>query len=134
MENRRFKVRLNSAEKLEELMQDIFDQYNRALNEIQNEISKLTSSTNLGSEDMTMEDKAKYFKAMHDLMGDKKQALNGRVEVAKLMFEVIKHNGDANATVNDKGFSKRTSLKLDDIRAAINGDGGDSDNYNLRKN
>ena len=134
MENKRYKVRLNSSEKLEELTQEIYDQYCRSLNEIQNAINSLSVSTNLASEDLTMEDKAKYFKSLHDLIGDKKQALVGKTEIAKLMFEVIKHNGNAAEAVNDKGFQKRTSLKLDDIRAAINGTDDDSVTYNLKKN
>lgn len=134
MENKKIRVRLNSNEKLEELTQEIYDQYCRSLQEIQNEISKLISSTNLGADDFNMDDKAKYFKAMHDLQGDKKSALQGKTEVAKLMLEVLKHNGDAKEAVNDKSFGKRTSLKLDDIRAAMNGSDDDSDTYKLKNN
>ena len=134
METKRYKVRLNSNEKLEELVQEIYDQYCKSLNEIQNEMSKLMSSTNLAVEGFSMDDKAKYFKAMHDLTVDKKKALEGKTEVAKLLFEVIKHNGDANSTVSDQSFKKRTSLNLDDIRNAINGDGDGSITYELKKN
>jgi hypothetical protein len=72
MENKRYKVRLNSNEKIEELLQEVYDLACRQINEIQNEISKLINSTNLGADDFTMDDKAKYFKAMHDLNQDKK--------------------------------------------------------------
>lgn len=134
METKKIKVRLNSNEKLEELTQEIYDQYCRALQEIQNEISKLISSTNLGAEDFNMDDKAKYFKAMHDLQGDKKAALQGKTEVAKLMVEVLKHNGNSKEALNDKAFGKRTSLNLNEIKAAMNGGDDDSDTYNLKKN
>ena len=59
MDAKRYKVRLNSVEKIEELLQEIYDQSCRQINEIQNEINKLTNSTNLGSDDITMEEKAK---------------------------------------------------------------------------
>ena len=72
MENKRIKVRLNSVEKIEEVLQEVYDQACRQINEVQNEINKLINSTNLASDDFTMEDKAKYFKAIHDLTGDKK--------------------------------------------------------------
>lgn len=134
METKKIKVRLNSNEKLEELTQEIYDQYCRALQEIQNEISKLISSTNLGAEDFNMDDKAKYFKAMHDLQGDKKAALQGKTEVAKLMAEVLKHNGNGKEALNDKAFGKRTSLNLNEIKAAMSGGDDDSDTYNLKKN
>jgi hypothetical protein len=49
------------------------------------------------------------------------------------MGEMVKHNGDAKAIVNDKTFSKRTSLNLNDIRSALNTE-ADVDNYTLKKN
>ena len=133
MENKRIKVRLSSVEKIEELLQEVYDQACRQVNEIQNEINKLINSTNLGSDDFTMDDKAKYFKAMHDLTGDKKSAIQTKLDIVKFMGEMVKHNGDAKAVVNDKAFAKRTSLNLNDIRNALN-DGNDGDNYTVKKN
>ena len=133
MENKRIKVRLSSVEKIEELLQEVYDQACRQINEIQNEINKLINSTNLGSEDFTMDDKAKYFKAIHDLTGDKKVAIQTKLDIVKFIGEMVKHNGDAKAVVNDKAFAKRTSLNLNDIRNALN-DGNDGDNYTVKKN
>lgn len=132
MENKRIKVRLSSVEKIEELLQEVYDQACRQINEIQNEINKLINSTNLGSDDFTMDDKAKYFKAIHDLTGDKKSAIQTKLDIVKFMGEMVKHSGDAKAVVNDKAFAKRTSLNLNDIRNALSGD--DSDNYTLKNN
>lgn len=133
MENKRYKVRLNSVEKIEELLQEVYDQACRQINEIQNEINKLVNSTNLGDENFTMEDKAKYFKAIHDLTGDKKSAIQTKLDIVKFMGEMAKRNGDANAVLNDKSFSKqRTSLDLAGIRNAIKND--DSNTYNIKKN
>lgn len=128
--NRRYKLRLNSTEKIEELLQEVYDQACRQINEIQNELNKLISSTNMGAEDFTMDDKAKYFKAMHDLMGDKKNAIQTKLDVVKFMGEMVKRNGDANSIVNDKAFAKKTSLNLSDIRAALKDD-TDKDSYKL---
>ena len=130
MENKRIKVRLSSVEKIEELLQEVYDQACRQINEIQNEINKLINSTNLGSDDFTMDDKAKYFKAIHDLTGDKKSAIQTKLDIVKFMGEMVKHSGDAKAVVNDKSFAKRTSLNLNDIRNALN----DGDNYTVKKN
>lgn len=132
MENKRIKVRLSSVEKIEELLQEVYDQACRQINEIQNEINKLINSTNLGSDDFTMDDKAKYFKAIHDLTGDKKSAIQTKLDIVKFMGEMVKHSGDAKAVVNDKAFAKRTSLNLNDIRNALSSD--DSDNYTLKNN
>lgn len=133
MENKRIKVRLSSIEKIEELLQEVYDQACRQINEIQNEINKLINSTNLGSDDFTMDDKAKYFKAIHDLTGDKKSAIQTKLDIVKFMGEMVKHSGDAKAVVNDKAYAKRTSLNLNDIRNALNEE-KDTDNYTLKKN
>lgn len=134
MENKRIKVRLNSTEKIEELLQEVYDQACRQINEIQNEINKLINSTNLGSEDFSMDDKAKYFKAVHDLTGDKKSAIQTKLDIVKFMGEMVKHSGDAKAVINDKAFAKRTSLNLTDLRNALKDDGDDTDNYIIKNN
>jgi hypothetical protein len=55
--------------------------------------------------------------------------------VAKFMGEILKHNGDAAATVNDKNFKKRTSLNLNEIKSMLDEDGNDgSVTYDLKKN
>lgn len=126
-----YKVKLNSIDKVEELLQEVYDQSCRQINEIQNEINKLINSTNLGSEDTTMDDKAKYFKAMHDMTADKTKAIALKLEITKFMGELIKKSGDIAAVVNDKNYAKKTSLNLDQIREAMNDD-GDVDSYKLK--
>lgn len=133
MENKRYKVRLNSCEKIEELLQEIYDQACRQLNEIQNELNKLMNSTNLGAEEFTMDDKAKYFKAIHDLTGDRKAAIQTKLDIAKFMGEILKHGGDSNAVLNDKKTAKRTSLDFKSIRDAVK-ETNDVDNYTLKQN
>ena len=131
MENKKYKVKMNSHDKVEELLQEVYDQACKQLNEIQNEINKLINSTNLASDDFTMEDKAKYFKAIHDLMVDKKNAIQSKLDIVKFMGEMIKHAGDGNAVLNDKGFQKKTSLDFKIIRDAIKGE-EESKTYNLK--
>jgi hypothetical protein len=122
---------LNSFDKVEELLQEVYDQACRQLNEIQNEMNKLVNSTNLGADDFTMEDKAKYFKAMHDLNIDKKAALQYRLDIVKFMGEIVKHNGDASSVLNNKNYAKRSSLNFDALRKAANND--ESITYNLKQ-
>ena len=118
-------------------MQEIYDQSCRHIQEIQNEINRLANSTNMASIDFTMDDKAKYSKAMHDYLNDKRKAMDQKLEIAKLMNEVIKHNGDAKSAVEDKNFVKKTSLNLNEIRAAMqetDTKGGDVMTYNINHN
>lgn len=133
MENKRYKVRINSSEKIEELLQEVYDQACKQIHEIQDEINKLTVSTNLASEDFTMDDKAKYSKAIHDYLGDKNKAIQSKFEIAKFMGEILKYNGDAKKAANDKDFAKKTSLNLNDIKAALKETDDDSPiNYKIK--
>jgi len=133
---KRYSVKLNSIEKIEELLQEIYDQACRQLNEIQMEINKLQNSTNLGAEEVSFEDKAKYGKTMHDFMGDKNSAIKMKFEIAKFMGEIAKHNGDVDGAINDPAFGKATKLDLKSLKAGITktlNDGDDSTTYTLKK-
>ena len=128
---KKVKIRLNSTEKVEELLQEIYDQACRQLVGVQNEMNKLIASTNLA--DVSIDSKAKYAKAMHDYHGDMNRALATKVELVKFMGEIIKHNGDIEGTLNDQQFAKATKLDLDQLRAEIaGGDGDDVDSYDLK--
>lgn len=111
------KIRLNSVEKIEQVLQESYDLTCKAINEIQNEMNKLISSSNLG--DVTMDDKAKYANAMHNYIKDKKDAIAQKVDIAKLMSEIIKHNGDVKGALNDPNFGKATKMDLKALRGEI---------------
>ena len=127
---KKVKIRLNSTEKVEELLQEIYDQACRQLNSVQNEINKLVNSTNLA--EATIDSKAKYAKAMHDYHGDLNRALATKVELVKFMGEIIKHNGDIEDALNDQQFAKATKLDLDQLRQEISGGDDDTDSYDLK--
>ena len=128
---KKVKIRLNSTEKVEELLQEIYDQACRQLNSVQNEINKLVTSTNLA--EASIDSKAKYAKAMHDYHGDLNRALTTKVELVKFMGEIIKHNGDIEDVMNDQQFAKATKLDLDQLRQELGGGGDeDTDSYDLK--
>jgi len=77
---------------LEVLLQELYDEASKNIVEIQNEINKLSSSTQLNNE--IMDAKAKYAKAMNDFSSNKNKALATKMDIAKLMTEVIKFNGN----------------------------------------
>lgn len=127
---KKVKIRLNSTEKVEELLQEIYDQACRQLNSVQNEINKLVNSTNLA--EASIDSKAKYAKAMHDYHGDMNRALTTKVELVKFMGEIIKHNGDIEDVMNDQQFAKATKLDLDQLRQEISGGDDDTESYDLK--
>lgn len=116
---RKYIVRVNSSEKIEELLQEIYDQACKHLKEIEIEMSKLINNTNLGDDNITMDDKAKYSKAMHDFFSDKSKAIAAKFEIAKFLGELIKHNGDINATLNDEKVRKSSKLDIKGLKEAI---------------
>ena len=131
---KRYKVKLNSSDKIEELLQEIYNEACRQLNQIQIEMDKLTNSINLGAEEITIEDKAKYSKSMHDYLGDKDRAIKSKFEIAKFLGEIVKHNGNVNDALNDPAFAKATSLNIKNLRNVALSDNNedDTDTYILK--
>lgn len=124
-------LKLNSVEKLEQLLQEIYDQAVKHFNEIQNELSKLSNSTNLS--EVTLDEKTKYFKAVHDLMGDKTKAITLKFDIAKFMGEIIKHNGDIERTLDDPIVGKTTKLDITALKKQLNDIVNDGpEEYNLK--
>ena len=126
-------LKLNSVEKLEQLLQEIYDQAVKHFNEIQNELSKLSNSTNLSG--VTLDEKTKYFKAVHDLMGDKTKAITLKFDIAKFMGEIIKHNGDIERTLDDPAVGKATKLDITALKKQLNDIVNEGpEEYNLKNN
>ena len=132
---KKYKVKLNSVDKIEELLQEIYDESCRLINQIQTEIDKIQNSTNLGQEGITIDEKAKYAKAMNDFMNAKKKTIDSKFEIAKFMGEIVKHSGDITKTLNDPAFAKETKLNLAELksRAFEDDDTDNFDNYTLKK-
>lgn len=111
-------VKINSIDKIEQLLQEIYDQCVKQYTEIQNEMNKLSNSCNLA--EVTIDEKVKYSKAMHDLFGDKEKVLKMKFEVSKLMTEFIKHNGNIEDTLNDTNVSKNSKLDISGWKKQLN--------------
>lgn len=136
MEKKRYKVKLNSIEKIEELLQETYDESCRLINQIQGEIDKLQSNVNLGVEGVSIDEKVKYAKAANDFMNAKKKAIDSKFEIAKFMGELAKHGGDLNGALNDTNFAKNSKLDISMLKsiALTDEDGNDDfDSYNLKK-
>lgn len=111
-------VKVNSVEKIEQLLQEIYDQALKLFNDIQNEHNKLTNSTNLS--DLTLEEKAKYAKAVNDFLTNKNKAIQMKFDIAKFMGEMVKHGGDVDQTLNDPTVGKNSKLDINFLKQQIN--------------
>ena len=78
-------------------MQIAYNEEDKIIVETQEQINKLTLSSNLNSE--IMESKTKYAKAMKDFIDLKDKAIGRKLEMAKLMSDIVKHNGNVKEAV-----------------------------------
>jgi hypothetical protein len=127
----KYKVVINSLDNVRELLQEAYNQSDEQLIQAQNEISKLSSSTKLSEE--IMESKAKYAKAMNDYLGMKDKAINKKIEIARLLSEICKHNGDNSKSNEDGG--RAMNFDFTKIREMINSssNGNKSETIELKK-
>ena len=96
---KRYKLKLNSADKIEELLQELYNETCKNIEAIQNEMNKLSSSINLNNE--IVDSKTKYAKAMNDFITNKDKAIGRKIEIAKLMSEILKFNGNVSKTFEE---------------------------------
>ena len=134
MAEKRIQIRINSNEKIEQLLQEAYDLSCKQINDIQNEMNKLSNSCNLA--DTTIDEKTKYAKAMNDFIGSRDKAITKKFDIAKLMAEIVKHNGDINDTLNDKNATKGSSFNIEELRKAMKEqmtDNNSTETYQLKR-
>lgn len=96
---KKYKLKINSEEKLEALLQELYNDACKNIEQVQNEMNKLTNSVSLNDE--AMDAKAKYAKAMNDFIASKDKAIGKKLDIAKLMAEVLKFNGNVKRTFDE---------------------------------
>lgn len=96
---KRYNLKLNSNTKIEELLQEIYNEACKNIEEAQREINRISNSTNLNEE--MIDGKAKYAKAINDFISTKDKAISRKFEIAKLMTDVIKCNGNVQQAFNE---------------------------------
>ena len=135
MAEKKMQIKLNSTEKIEQLLQEAYDLTCKQINDIQNEMNKLSNSCNLS--DVTIEEKTKYAKAINDFIGSREKAISKKFEIAKLMAEIVKHNGDVAGTLNDKNAMKNMggAFNIEELRKAMKEQMGNNepDTYQLKR-
>ena len=96
---KKFKLKINSPEKVEALLQELYNDACKNIEQVQNEMNKLTNSVSLNEE--AMDAKAKYAKAMNDFITSKDKAIGKKLDIARLMAEIIKFNGNVKKTFDE---------------------------------
>lgn len=127
--NKKYRLKLNSIDKVEELLQIAYNEEDKIIVETQEQINKLSNSSNLNNE--IMESKTKFAKAMKDFIDLKDKAIGRKLEMAKLMADIIKHNGSVKEVVESDDID--WSSFRDEIEDKTNSPESQVATYNLTK-
>lgn len=100
----RYKLQLNSIEKVQELLQELYDEADKNIVETEKQLTKLTSSLDYTEEIRGADAKAKISKSITDFINTKDKAIGRKMEIAKLMVDVHKYNGSVKDAVNNFNF------------------------------
>ena len=92
MIQKRYRLKLNSLPKIEELLQELYNETDKTMVTIQEQMNKLSNSVDLNSE--ILDAKSKYAKAMNDFITNKDKVVGRKLEIAKLMTEIHKFDGN----------------------------------------
>lgn len=134
MEKKRYTVKLNNIEKIEQLLQETYDLANRQTNAIQEEINKIANTTVIN--DLDIDGKEKYAKIMNNYIALQQKAIQQKFDISKLMAEVLKHSGDVNSAINDtkKGATTLDLSKLKELAKNVNTQSNNTtEQYQLKK-
>lgn len=116
-------------------MQELYNEADKNIVEIQNQMNKLSNSVALNDE--IMDSKTKYAKAMNDFITNKDKAIGRKLDIAKLMTEIHKFNGDVRKMVdNEESVGNWEDLK--DVVESTTNDSNDQetveiDSYSINK-
>lgn len=116
MAERKFIIKVKSLDKVEELLQETYDLACQQINQIQNEITKITNTTILANLDI--DGKAKYGKVINDYLANLQKAINQKFEIAKFLGEIEKSNGDVAKALENTDIRK-SSINLKKLRESI---------------
>ena len=122
----KFKIKINEINNVRDLLQECYELADSQIVQAQNEINKLANSTRL--QDEIMESKSKYAKAINDYLKIKNDAITRKLEISKLLTEIVKHNGSLEDTIKDKDATKGMSFDFSKIRDIVNNGGYDNSN------
>lgn len=113
----KFKIELNSSNNIQDLLQEAYNHADGQIIQAQNEINKLATATRL--QDEVMESKSKYAKSINDYLSIIDKSISKKVEIAKLLTEILHHNGNAGSAISDSQSVGKQSFDLSKIKEMV---------------
>lgn len=113
----KLKIEINDTNNIRDLLQNAYNLADEQIVQAQNEINKLSTSSNLVDE--PMDARAKYAKAINDYLSMKDKAIAKKIDIAKVLTDIYQHNGDVGGALSDDGSMKNMSFNFSDIRKIV---------------
>lgn len=114
----KYQVKVNDIENFQALCQTVYDETVGIINQAEQNINLLKNSTDL--KDELIDGKQKYANAVHNFIGDKDRAIGRRIEIAKLLSDLIKNQGNIVQTLNNAENNKEViNLSLSDFKRQL---------------
>ena len=113
----KFKIELNDSQNVRDVLQKAYDLSDAQIIQAQNEINKMATATKL--QDEVMESKAKYGKIVNDYLSIIDKAISKKMEIAKLLTEILHHNGNVGAALSDNQIAGKQSFDLSKIKEMV---------------
>ncbi len=103
-------IKLNDSSAIEGLLQEIYNDACGNIVSAQNNINEMSNA----AEPEDVDDLTKIAKEKTSALKIKDSAMRMKLEVAKLQTDVLKHGGDTEKAINDKGGGK---VSINDFKA-----------------
>lgn len=113
----KLKLELNDNQSLKDILQEAYKLADEQIVQAQNEINKLSNATQLHEE--TIEGKAKYAKAINDYLGIKDKAISKKLDISKVLADVLKSNGNVQDAIENGTNMKNMDFNFDDIKKMV---------------
>jgi len=111
---RKNSIELNNKLNLQTYLNELYHEADRLINQIQGEIDKISISTSLSS--VSIEEKSDYAKAINALITSKSNALKIKLDVQKIVAEILKFGGDESGALNAINKNKSVNNKALNIK------------------
>lgn len=113
----KLKLELNDMQSLKDLLQEAYRLADEQIVQSQNEINKLSNATQLSDE--PMDARAKYAKAINDYLGIKDKAISKKLDISKVLADVLKSNGNVQDAIENGTNIKNMDFNFDDIKKMV---------------
>lgn len=114
----KLKIDVNNAQSLKDLLQEVYNLANEQIVQAQNEINKLSVATQLSEE--PMDARSKYAKSINDYLSIKDKAISKKIDIAKILSDVLNHNGDVKGALESNEQALGTmSFDLEEIKKVV---------------